>query len=80
MNIAGIKKDLARAAAVMYFEQDMSQNEIASALSISRSYVSQLLAYARAPERMLPRPEAISRQLALGKAAAQKGAGRAPDT
>lgn len=41
------KKDLAARAAVRYYEQQQSQNEIASALGISRSYVSQLLTYAR---------------------------------
>jgi DNA-binding transcriptional regulator LsrR (DeoR family) len=41
------KQDLAARAAVRYYEYQQSQNEIAAALGISRSYVSQLLTYAR---------------------------------
>lgn len=45
--MAGTKKDLAIKAALMYYEENMMQSEIAKALYISRSYVSQLLRYAR---------------------------------
>ncbi len=41
------KYDLAARVAIRYYEQQQSQNEIAGALGISRSYVSQLLTYAR---------------------------------
>lgn len=45
--MADTKKDLAIKAALMYYEENMTQNEIAKTLYISRSYVSQLLHYAR---------------------------------
>lgn len=41
------KKSLATKAAIMYYEQNMMQNEIASEMNVSRSYVSQLLNFAR---------------------------------
>jgi deoxyribonucleoside regulator len=41
------KEELAIKASIMYYEKNKSQNEIAKELKISRSYVSQLLAYAR---------------------------------
>ena len=41
------KQDLAARTAIRYYEYQQSQNEIANALGISRSYVSQLLTYAR---------------------------------
>lgn len=47
MDITTQKHDLAARAAVRYYEQQQSQNQIANALGISRSYVSQLLTYAR---------------------------------
>ena len=45
--MADSKKDLAIKAALMYYEENMMQSEIAQTLYISRSYVSQLLRYAR---------------------------------
>ena len=41
------KKELATRVSLLYYEENLSQNEVASKLGISRSYVSQLLAYAR---------------------------------
>lgn len=41
------KHDLAARTATRYYEYQQSQSEIANALGISRSYVSQLLTYAR---------------------------------
>ena len=42
-----MKKDLAVIAAILYYEKDKTQSEIGKELNISRSYVSQLLIYAR---------------------------------
>jgi DNA-binding transcriptional regulator LsrR (DeoR family) len=42
-----IKKELATRVSILYYEEKFSQNEVASKLGISRSYVSQLLTYAR---------------------------------
>jgi len=42
-----IKKELATRVSILYYEEKLSQNEVASKLGISRSYVSQLLTYAR---------------------------------
>lgn len=41
------KNDLAKRVALLYYNNDMNQSEIGHALGISRSYVSQLLIYAR---------------------------------
>ena len=41
------KNDLAAKAALLYYEQNCNQNEVAEQLNISRSYVSQLLSYAK---------------------------------
>lgn len=41
------KRDLAIRASLLYYEENKSQDEIASLLGISRSYISQLLSYAR---------------------------------
>lgn len=41
------KKELSQKASIMYYEKNMSQNEIAKELNISRSYVSQLLSFAK---------------------------------
>lgn len=41
------KRELATKASILYYENDQSQNQIAKELGISRSYVSQLLSYAR---------------------------------
>lgn len=52
-NLSGVfimeinKRDLAVKASLLYYEKNQSQNEIAEELGISRSYVSQLLSYAR---------------------------------
>ncbi|HCX64836.1 MAG TPA: hypothetical protein DHN33_06460 [Eubacteriaceae bacterium] len=42
-----VKKELAIEASILYYEKNHSQNQIAQELDISRSYVSQLLSYAR---------------------------------
>jgi DNA-binding transcriptional regulator LsrR (DeoR family) len=42
-----IKKELATRVSILYYEEKFGQNEVASKLGISRSYVSQLLTYAR---------------------------------
>jgi deoxyribonucleoside regulator len=42
-----VKKELAVKASILYFENNLSQERIAKELGISRSYVSQLLSYAR---------------------------------
>lgn len=42
-----IKKELATRVSILYYEEKFDQNEVASKLGISRSYVSQLLTYAR---------------------------------
>jgi len=42
-----VKKELATKASILYYEEKYGQNEVASKLGISRSYVSQLLTYAR---------------------------------
>jgi len=41
------KEELATKVSLLYYEENYNQNEIASKLGISRSYVSQLLSYAR---------------------------------
>ena len=41
------KEELATKASILYYEENNNQNKIASKLGISRSYVSQLLSYAR---------------------------------
>jgi len=41
------KKELATKASILYYEENNNQDEIASKIGISRSYVSQLLSYAR---------------------------------
>ncbi|NLJ41063.1 MAG: hypothetical protein GX352_05565 [Clostridiales bacterium] len=41
------KKELAQKVSLLYYENNKSQNEIATELEISRSYVSQLLSFAR---------------------------------
>lgn len=41
------KKKLAEKVSVLYYEKNKGQNEIADELNISRSYVSQLITYAR---------------------------------
>jgi glutamine phosphoribosylpyrophosphate amidotransferase len=46
-NYDTIKKELATRVSILYYEEKFSQNEVASKLGISRSYVSQLLTYAR---------------------------------
>ncbi|MBN2395521.1 MAG: hypothetical protein JXC36_03540, partial [Candidatus Atribacteria bacterium] len=42
-----LKRELATKVSILYYDQKENQNEIASKLNISRSYVSQLLNYAR---------------------------------
>ena len=41
------KRELATKASILYYEENNNQDEIALKLGISRSYVSQLLSYAR---------------------------------
>ena len=41
------KRELATKVSILYYDQKKNQNEIASQLNICRSYVSQLLNYAR---------------------------------
>lgn len=41
------KNDLAAKAALLYYKHNCTQNDVADKLNISRSYVSQLLSYAR---------------------------------
>jgi len=41
------KKEMAAKASILYYEKNKSQNEIAEEMGISRSYVSQLLSFAR---------------------------------
>mgnify|MGYP005842966771 CR=1 FL=1 len=41
------KREMAEKVSILYYEKDKSQNEIAEELGISRSYVSQLLSFAR---------------------------------
>lgn len=41
------KKDVATKVAILYYEKNKTQNNIAKELNISRSYVSQLLSFAR---------------------------------
>lgn len=41
------KKEMASRVSILYYEKNKSQNEIAKEMDISRSYVSQLLNYAR---------------------------------
>jgi DNA-binding transcriptional regulator LsrR (DeoR family) len=41
------KREMAQIVSILYYEKNKSQNEIAEELNISRSYVSQLLSYAK---------------------------------
>jgi|GEM_PF-1632017 len=41
------KREMAQRISILYYEKDWSQNEISKELEISRSYVSQLLSFAR---------------------------------
>lgn len=41
------KREMAQIASILYFEEDKGQSEIARIMNISRSYVSQLLTYAK---------------------------------
>ena len=47
MDATTAKLDLATRAAILYYKEDKNQNEVAKALGISRSYVSQLLSLAK---------------------------------
>ncbi|MBQ9941982.1 MAG: hypothetical protein IJP03_03130 [Christensenellaceae bacterium] len=47
MEYTDVKREMAARAAILYYQHEKNQNEIAAQLGISRSYVSQLLTLAR---------------------------------